>query len=152
MLNAFAAEFAAALPGGGAGGAPSEAADVMDALEAIAIANEAIAAYGDADDVAGEDGGSDGEWWHAAELEADPTALWADADVAGDVAWGDVETAEEGAAAADAAVAALCARFPELGQATICHVMLSVGCNVAVRLHDSRSCCVLLLLTWHHCV
>ena len=125
-LNVFAADFAAALP-------------------------HLAASLPSGDDVAlgfasGSDGGdSDGEWWREGDLEADPAALWGDAPDAAEAAWRgggddddamyepeayDDETHAEGAAAADAAVRALAARFESIDQATICAVMLSVGCNM----------------------
>jgi hypothetical protein len=126
-LNVFAADFAAALP-------------------------HPAASLPSGDDVAlgfasGSDGGdSDGEWWREGDLEADPAALWGDAPDAAEAAWRgggdeddamyepeayDDETHAEGAAAADSAVRALAARFESIDQATICAVMLSVGCDMA---------------------
>jgi hypothetical protein len=53
----------------------------------------------------------------------------------------DDDTDAEGAAATDAAVAALAARFSSLSVQTICGVLLSHRCDVPVRLRLPR-CCV----------
>jgi hypothetical protein len=146
-LSAFASDFAAALPDAW----PYEDAD-EGANGSSACAHEHAAA-----DVDGGGDDSDGEWWHAAELADDPQALWGGTDAVptADAPWpwhfapradacgapcedddamagyGDADV--DGAAAADAAVAALAARFPSLEHATICAVMLSLNCDAAVR-------------------
>jgi hypothetical protein len=125
-----------------------------------------------------DDDGDDGEWWRAAELADDPQALWGgteaeptpdapwpwhfaprtdacgapcdDDDDDGAGAYGDPDV--DGAAAADAAVAARAARFPSIEHATICAVMLSLNCDAAVRaaLSCVRLCVVMVMLTRKH--
>jgi hypothetical protein len=129
-LNAFAADFSAALPD----------------LPRLPSAGELALGF-----ASGSDSDSDGEWWRDAELEADPGPLWGGAasqettaelhDADADAAWqwqeGDDggmdedETHAEGAAAAEGAIRALSARFEGIDQSVICGVLLSLGCDVA---------------------
>ncbi len=151
-LNAFASAFAAALPPlppppdtqlfcVRADASWPSLGFVADDTEAGGPA-EAAACDGDACAQDGDD--SDGEWWQAAELAADPQALWGGTETAAPEegasryagyarrdADDDADADDAGAAAADAAVAGLAARFPTLEPATICGVLLSLGCDVA---------------------